>query len=94
MDYLIVTLLEMESTWIILLPVFLRATNIDFFAFNTTGLIHVADIDFIDRFSYFDTEKLVIFGKGARTIQHKIYKSLVGLYLSKLHLEFEDLYEQ
>ena len=94
MDYLIVTLLEMESTWIILLPVFLRATNVDFFAFNTTGLIYVADIDFIDRFSYFDTEKLVIFGKGARTIQHKIYKSLVGLYLSKLHLEFEDLYEQ
>ena len=49
-DYLIVTLLEMESTLTILLQVFLKVTNIDFFVYKTTGFIHVADIDFIDRF--------------------------------------------
>ena len=41
----------MESTLAILLQVFLKVTNIDFFVYKTTGLIHVADIDFIDRFS-------------------------------------------
>ena len=55
--YLIVNLLEMESTLTVLLPVFLRATKVDFFAYMTTGFIHVADIDFIDRFSYFATGK-------------------------------------
>ena len=47
----------MESTLTVLLPVFLRATKVDFFAYMTTGFIHVADIDFIDRFSYFATGK-------------------------------------
>ena len=46
-DYLIVTLLEMESTLAILLPVFLRATNIDYFVYETTRFIHVADIDLL-----------------------------------------------
>ena len=51
MDYLIVALLEMESTWTILLQIFLKVTNVDFFVYKTTGFIHEADIDFIDRFS-------------------------------------------
>ena len=38
-DYLIVTLLEMESTLTILLQVFLKVTNIDFFVYKTTGFI-------------------------------------------------------
>ena len=49
-DYLIVTLLKMESTLTTLLPVLLRATNLDFFAYKTNGFIHIPDIDFIDRF--------------------------------------------
>ena len=84
----------MESTLATLLPVFLRVTNLDFFAYETNGFIHIADIDFIDRFSYFATEKSLIFGEGARTIRQEIYKSLVGFCLSKLHPESEDLYEQ
>ena len=40
----------------------------------------------MDIFSYFATGKPLIFGEGARPIQQKIYKSLVGLSLSKLHL--------
>ena len=92
-DYLIVTLLEMESTLTILLSVLLRATNVNVFVYKTTGFIHVADIDFIDRFSCFAAGKSLISGEGARTIRQEIYKSLVGLCLSKLHPEFEDLYE-
>ena len=87
MDYLIVTLLEIEY-------IFLRATNVDFFVYKTTGFIHVADIDFIDRFSYFAAGKSLIFGEGTRTIRQEIYKSLGEFCLSKLHPEFEDLYEQ
>ena len=68
-DYLVVTLLKMESTLTIFLPVFLRATNLIFFAYKTNGFIHIADIDFIDRLSYFATEKSLIFGEGARTIR-------------------------
>ena len=90
---MIVTLLEMESTLTVLLSVFLRATNVDFFVYKTTGFIYVADIDFIDRFSYFAAGKSLIFGESARTIRKEIYKSLVGFCLSKLHPEFEDLYE-
>ena len=41
----------MESTWTILLQIFLKVTNVDFFVYKTTGFIHEADIDFIDRFS-------------------------------------------
>ena len=33
------------------------------------------------------------FCEGARTIRQEIYKSSVGFCLSKLHPEFEDLYE-
>ena len=50
-DYLIVTLLNTESTLTTLLPVFLKATNLNFFAHETNGFIRIADIDFIDRFS-------------------------------------------
>ena len=49
-DYLIVTLLEMKSTLTILLQFFLKAINVDFFVYKTTGFIHVADIVFTDRF--------------------------------------------
>ena len=83
----------MEPTLTILLPVFLRATNVDFSVYKTTGFIHVADIDFIDRFANFAAGMSLIFGEGARTIRQKIYKSLVGFCLSKLHPEFEDRYE-
>ena len=84
----------MESTLMtILLPVFLRVANVDFFLYETTGFIHVTDIDFIDRFSYLAAGKSLIFGEGARTILQEKYKSLVGFCLSKLHPEFEDIYE-
>ena len=58
-----------------------------------TGFIHVADIDFIDRFSDFATGNLLIFGEGAVSIQQEKYKSLVGFCSSKLHPESEELYE-
>ena len=83
----------MESNLTILLPVSLRATNVDFFAYKTAGFIHFADIDFIDRSSYFAAGKSLIFGEGTRTIRREIYKSLVGFFLSKLHPGFEDPYE-
>ena len=83
----------MESTLAILLRVFLKATNVDFFVYKTTGFIHVADIALIDRFSYFATGHLLIFDEGAGTIRQEICKSLVGLCSQKLHPEFEDLYE-
>ena len=67
-DYLVATLLKMESTLTTFVPVFLRATNLIFFAYKTNGFIHIADIDFIDRFSYFATEKLLIFGEDVKTI--------------------------
>ena len=54
-DYLIVTLLEMESRLTILLQVFLKPTNVIFVVYKTTQFIHVADIDFIDRFFYFQS---------------------------------------
>ena len=60
---------------------------------DSTGFIHVDDIDFIDRFSYVAAGKSLIFGEGPRTIRQEIYRSLVGFCLSKLHPEFEDLYE-
>ena len=93
MSYLIVTLLEMGSVLTILLQVFLKPTNVNFFVYKTTEFIHVAAIDFIDRFSNFATGKSLIFCEGARTIRQEISKSLVGFCLSKLHPEFEDLYE-
>ena len=77
-DYLIVTLQEMESRLTILMQVFLKPTNVNFFVYKTTEFIHVADIDFIDRFSYFATRKSLIFCEGARIIRQEIYKSLVG----------------
>ena len=64
-----------------------------FFVYKTTGFIHVADIVFIDRSSYFAERKPLVFCESARTIRQDIYKSLVGFCLSKLHLEFQDLYE-
>ena len=48
LDYLIVTLLEMESILTILLQVFLKVTEVDFFVYKTAGFIHVADLDFTD----------------------------------------------
>ena len=92
-NYVIVDLLEMECTLTILLQVFLKATNIDFFVYKTIGFIYVTDTNFIDRFSYFATAKSQIFDEG-RTKRKEIYKLSVGFCLLKLHPEFEELYEQ
>ena len=91
-NYVIVDLLEMECTLTILLQVFLKATNIDFFVYKTIGFIYVTDTNFIDRFSYFATAKSQIFDEG-RTKRKGIYKLSVGFCLLKLHPEFEELYE-
>ena len=61
----------------ILLPVFLRATKVDFCAYMTIGFIHVAEFDFIDRFSHFATGKSLIIGEGAKAICQEIYRKLI-----------------
>ena len=38
---------------------FLRVTNIDFFAYQTTRFTYVADFDSINRFYYYATGKLL-----------------------------------
>ena len=91
LDYLIVTLLEMESILTILLQVFLKVTEVDFFVYKTAGFIHVADLDFTDWFSYVATGKLLISGEDARKIRQEMYKSLAWFCLLKFYPEFEDL---
>ena len=43
----------------------------------TTGFIHVAEFDLIDRFSHFATGKSLIIGEGAKAIRQEIYRKLI-----------------
>ena len=43
----------------------------------TIGFIHVAEFDFIDRFSHFATGKSLIIGEGAKAICQEIYRKLI-----------------